>query len=282
MRGSYPHPVLDASDDVASVFEVVNVVIAPGLDDIEITFKARMDDPDLSDRLAADTAHLVASWRCGATLSAGHLELDVVATHADGRIYRAFLDQERVRENVSVDVRLVAARPDKQYRLARQNPEYGDAEFEIAPGDVLGEAGTFTFAAEKLYDPLRPPIGSCFRFDKVKGRAKGIKVSFNADDVVAVQFTSALHEAFGSLKSRPDLQIALVVLPALMETITFIRANEGPDGEDMTDRAWFVALQAQIEALESEGDSALTLAQKMLAHPIDGVLARGIIEEDDE
>lgn len=281
-RGSYPHPVVDTSDDVDSVFEVLNVTAAPEVDDIEVKFRFRLDDPDLRSRLDSGRAQLVAAWRCGATLAAGRMPLDVVAHHSDGQTVGGTLDQEWVRDKVIVDVRIVNVTPDPAYRLSRQNPEYGEATFEISSGDVLAEGGSFEFSAEKLFDPLNPPVGSCFRFDQVKGRGKGIRVSFNDDDVVVVQFTEKQFQPFSALGARPDIQIALVVLPALMETIEFIKRNEAPGGEDLSDRAWYVGLKSQLEEAGSMEDSTLTLAQKMLGHPLDGVFTRGLVEEDEE
>ena len=46
-RGSYPHPVLDASNDVNSTFEAINATVSPSHDDVEIAVELRTDDDDL-------------------------------------------------------------------------------------------------------------------------------------------------------------------------------------------------------------------------------------------
>jgi hypothetical protein len=60
-RGSYPHPVLDASDDVASFIEVFNPTVASSVEDVEIRFQVRMTDPDIQSLLDAGQARYISA-----------------------------------------------------------------------------------------------------------------------------------------------------------------------------------------------------------------------------
>lgn len=87
-----------------------------------------------------------------------------------------------------VDLSIVATDEIPDYRLRHQHPDYGDAAFHVLPGDMLADAGSFEFAPDKLYDPLNPPIGSCFAFVAAPGLRKGLSISFLGDEQVVVSF----------------------------------------------------------------------------------------------
>ena len=285
MRGSYPHPVLDSSDDIDSSIEVFNVTVAPTVDDVEIRFQIRMDDPDIQARIDSKQARYTFRWKCGSTIASEELEPRKVAVLADSISYIAWIPQERIRRTVQVEVKLVALAPIRGYRLGRQHDDYGDASFDIAPGDVLADGGDFVFEADKLYDPLNPPVGSCFKFVSDRTVKRGVRIKWDSDEFVIVAFPEEVLPGLHALASRRDLQMSLVVLPALMETIAFIRSNESePDAEDLSVKTWYVALKKLIESHGTVDDQAFELAQKILANPLDLVLTTPLFtdEEDEE
>ena len=283
-RGSYPHPVLDASDDVDSAIEVFNVTVAPTVDDVELRFQIRMDDPDIQQRIDTGEARFSFRWKCGSTLASDELQPSHVATHSDSTSFVAWIPQELIRRSVKVEIKVVALEPLSGYRLERQHADYDGASFDISPGDVLADGGHVTFEADKLYDPLNPPVGSCFQFVEDKTLKRGIRVRWDSDDFVVVAFPEALLLGLAALGSRPDLQISLVVLPALMETIGFIKENSGqPEAEDLSDKLWYQAITKLIEANGTIEDQTLELAQKILNNPLDLSLTTPLsAEEDDE
>ena len=169
------------------------------------------------------------------------------------------------------------------FRWARQHEDYGTSTFNIASGDVVADAGELRFDSRKLYDPLEPPIGSCFIFVADPNLRKGMEIRFDSQDKVVVRLPEDVFNELNLISSRPELQISLVVFPALMETLAFIRNNTLTDDENLDDRDWFRALWTMIEAHGGIGESPLRLAQKILANPIDNVLKKGIVNdvEDD-
>ena len=152
--------------------------------------------------------------------------------------------------------------------------------FNLEPGDVLADGGSFSVNAKKLFDPLDPPIGSCFRFVRSTSIRKRIKVSFDGNETVDVQIPAQTFDDFRLLSHRPDLQIALVVLPALIETLSFITRNG--DDEPLEDKAWYIVIEAMVDEHGGWDQSLLDLAQKILESPIDEVVRTGIfsVEED--
>ena len=273
-RGSYPHPVLDASDDVGASIDLFNVSVAPSVDDVEVRFQLRMTEPLIHELLQEGVARYSFRWSCSSTIASGDLEAEVQMHHADSIAFVGWIDQESIRGTVRVEVRIIAAREIDQYRLDSQHSDYGEAAFHVLPGDILADGGYFDFEPDKNYDPLRPPVGSCFRFAADSKLKRGLSVRFDQDDHVLVAFPEKLLPGFGMLRNRQDLQISLVVLPALMETISYIKENEdaGDQGEDHTGRKWYTAVTRLVEEIGSLDQRSFELAQKILGNPLDNSL----------
>lgn len=279
-RGSYPHPVIDAADDTSSDFEILNVLVDPTRQDIEITYDIRTDDPDLIALLDSGSAIHSLRWKCSSTISTGELNPEIFERSPAGFRFRAWLDQQLVRGDVTADVRVIVANELKGHQWTNQHIDYGDASFDLQPGDVLADAGSFKFNAEKIYDPLDPPVGSCFRLIRSTSLRKGIKVAFDGNETVDIQIPAKTFDNFGMFSHRPDLQISLVVLPALLETLHFIDSND--DDEPLDDKAWFNAIDELVEEYGGWDKNLLEIAQKILDGPIDTAIRAGLLAEEDE
>lgn len=283
VRGSFPHPVLDDSDDVGSSLELLNVVVEPSLEDVGIRYDLRSDDPDLWALIERGLARHSLRWTCSSTIAAEEVTPTRYRLAPDGVSLRTSIDQQSIREKVTVEVRVVAVDRIESFRWARQNPEYGDARFDIEAGDVLAVGGQFAFNPRKLFDPLRPPIGSCFEFREQPANRPGIELDFQQDDVINVLLPTDVFRNLGQLAARPELQIGLVVLPALLGAIQFIKESETDErAENLDDRQWYRAIIEAIEANGSLDDPALDLAQRILAHPADAALAAAVAADSQE
>lgn len=283
LRGSYPHPVLDASDDVASYFDVSNTRVSPSIEDIELTFDVRTDDLTLRHLLKEGKARLSLRWRCSATLATGEYEPRPRVPLADGHQYQFWIDQRQMRGVIVADIRVLATEPLSGFRWERQHPDYGDAVFDLRVGDVLADGGSVTFEADKLYDPLDPPIGSCFKFVEDSSLRRGIRVTFEEDDAILVRLPSDMHRNLGLLAARPELQISTVVLPALIQAVTFIQKTLKEPSEDLSERVWYRGISDVVNRLGSFDDEAIEIAQKILDYPVDHILSlEADAEEGDE
>lgn len=280
VRGSYPHPVIDETDDVESSFEVSNVLADLGQQDIEISYDLRTDDLDLLGLIDRGLAIYSLRWRCSSTISTGDLRPTEIQRSAGRLKLRAWLDQQQVRGDVTFDVRVIVRKSINGLRWSKQHPDYGKSVFNLEPGDVLADGGSFSINAQKLFDPLDPPIGSCFRFVRSTSLRKRIKVSFDGNETVDVQIPAQTFDDFRLLSHRPDLQIALVVLPALIETLSFITRNG--DDEPLDDKAWYVAIEAMVDEHGGWDQSLLDLAQKILESPVDEVVRKGIFSAEED
>lgn len=275
-RGSYPHPVLDTSDDVASRFEITGATVEATQEDVEIKLQVVIDDPDLLGYINSGLARYSLRWTCGATISTGEIEPEILRKHADGVSQRIFIDQQNLKGEVDVELHVIADKPISSFKWSRQNAEYGNAVFDIDKGDIVAFGGSFTFNANKQYDPLSPPVGSCFKFIQDPKLRKGIRVHFDSKEEVIVRIPSSLMERLHHFSGWPDLQIATLVLPALMETLAFMKANRESEEEDLSDFRWVVAITNMVDKNGGFEEGLLHLAQKILENPIDRALLTGI------
>ena len=287
LRGSYPHPVLDASDDVDSYFDVSNAQVSPTMEDILITFDVRTNDPTLRDLLDEGKARLSLRWRCSATLATGEHQLRSRMHLADGDKYESSIDQRQVRNTIVADIRVLVLEPLSRFRWERQHPDYGDAVFDLRRGDVIADGGSITFEANKLYDPLDPPVGSCFKFVEDPKLHRGIQVTFEDDEAILVRLSPEAHRNLRLLAPRPELQISTVVLPALIQAVSYIQSTlKDSSSEDLSERIWFKTIDDKIGQLRcSYDDDAIVIAQKILDYPVDRTLTlllEADAEEDDE
>ena len=279
--GSYPHPVLGNQDDVSSKFELLNVHFKPDVDDIEVSFRLSTDDPDLERILHSEEAELKTHWDCPSTMQNGYLDLEVVRQHADGVTLKGWLDQRDVRGDVRIDVFVVAVKEISEFSWKNQHLDYAQDRFDIRRGDILANGGYFRIKVGKLYDPMDPPLGSCFRITEDLSQKHEIKVSFDDDEQVVILMSHEMMNGFKELTYRPDLQISLVILPALMETISFIQKNQSDDSEeDLSDKTWFQTVSNLLNSIDSE-TSPITIAQQLLGDVVTKVLTDLQHTEDD-
>ncbi|MDB0039016.1 hypothetical protein N9F54_00435 [Actinomycetota bacterium] len=283
-RGSFPHPVLDHTDDVNASCEVFNINVTPNVEDVEINFQVRMTDPQIQALINNGEAKYSFRWQCGSTIGSGSLDHATATPMADSTRYTSWIDQRSIRGKVSVSVSVIAAQEIPTFHLDSQHADYGDANFHLYQGDLIADFLDFEFDARKLYDPLNPPIGSCFEFVPQDGLKKGLKIHFDSDEHVLVAFPPDVFNQFKNFANQPEMQISLAVLPALMETIVHIRKVESENSdEELSDIQWARAIKDKIREFDSEGEKTpFELAQKILENPIDRFLSAAMEDTEED
>lgn len=266
-RGSYPHPVVDDSDDTDSIFLMSNIQIEVEVERLRLQFEATLTDEDLKQHLDQGRARMVLRWKCSETFRLGQVEPQKLATLARSHKYAVSLPQEELDGLLELELQIVAAEAIPAYRLSRQNADYGETAFSISSGDVLAVGGYTTIKVGKLYDPMRPPLQSCFLFEMDSEVPSGIRISYTGSDQVTVRISPAVYTDFASLRGREDFQIAVVMLPALMETLAYMQ-YERASGDVLDDFAWYQALSNLIDQHNLRDKPILEQAQTILEDPI--------------
>ncbi|WP_404383541.1 hypothetical protein LL946_00105 [Knoellia locipacati] len=276
-RGSYPHPVLDNSDDIKGDFRLSAVSVTPTSDFVDIAFDTFIENEEIRDLYITGSLTLRARWRCTATFSSGALAL-TADWQPTGAIHcTAALDHEDLDGRVDVTVMLVANQQLK-LQLSSQHEDYDGAEFALAQGVLAGHAGTFSFDARKSYDPMRPPLESCFRFQEKTTKKPYIEIDTSAADHVLVEIPQAQYAQFVDQSVMPEVQIATVVLPALVQALVDCAEDRDPEVG-----GWKATLRALSEANSRAGDSPLAQAQAILGDPLaTGFKRLALLVQDEE
>lgn len=280
--GGYPHPVIDGSGDIESDFEVKNVTIESFIEDVRATFDVECDDPTLLHLIESGQARVSLKWRCPATLALGEFAPVRESSQAARTRFSASFPQQDIVGPVTVYIKVVAMVPIDHLSWERQNADYGGATFRILAGDVLADGGSFSFEPDKAYDPMRPPLESCFGFEQAGPGVNQVRVRLDDPDKVMVQLPQETFSLFTQQKGRPDVQASLVVLPALTETLWRLRTQDRDD-ESFDDRPWYRALMAAITSRRCETDDPFQQAQSILeGNPIQRAFAQLNRDEEDE
>lgn len=265
-RGSYPHPVLDDSDDVASVFRLLNPRMNSLVENMDLEFEVELTDEDLNGHLQAGTAELVMRWKCAETFGLGFLKPKLIQSLERSKRYMVSLPQENLDGRVEFQLQILAATDIPFYYLCRQNRDYADATFRVREGSVLGVGGIINVQARKLYDPMQPPLEACFVFQDAPNLPSGIELDFGSQEHVVVWIASESFQDFVALGGRPDFQVASVMVPALMGTLEYMK-EVGENGL-IEDTAWHLSLSQRIKDLGAEDKSVLEQTQAILEDPV--------------
>lgn len=281
-RGSYPHPVLDDSDDVGSNFRIRNGVVVSGTTSIELQFDVELDDPDLKHYLNSGDARLGVRWKCPSTLCLEQVTPQLVGDFGIYQRFRISMPHDRVSGTITAEPIITASRTITNYYLRKQSPDYGNATFLVQSGDVLATGGQFIFSAEKVFDPMLPPLDSCFQIREYVHLDSGFHVDTSADDYVVIGLAPTAFRHFQNLASKPEYQLATVMLPALIATLTVMEQEES-SGE-FQGKAWYRTLSSLIEQYNVEHEEPYKQAQKILEDPIGRSMAAevSLLGEDED
>jgi hypothetical protein len=269
--GSFPHPVLaDGIGDINSMLRVQDATIEFGIETIRIDFDLILDDTYFRDLLEIGSIVLKARLRSGAAFSVQSENPTLRNDFGARKQYSISYTQSSLRGRSTFDVILVANEKIDDFRPPTMSDVFGDAHFSLLPGDIVGIALQIPIDIEKNYDPLNPPLDSCFRFEKDPTLKSGIKLDVVASDhQIAVKMAPDLFERFGLQVGKPKVQIAMVMLPALIGALDLIDES----GQTYAGLDWHTAL---VKLAESHGGPEIEnylKAQRILEDPISSALA---------
>lgn len=280
--GSFPHPVLGNGDDVDSALTITNIVVAPAIEDVQFDFRLVTNDRQMIDLVNSEELTLVVFWHCRSTLSSGILRPIRVKRLLDGWQFFCQLDQNQIRGRVDITVEVVAPTSIQGFRWERQHSDYGEHDFDIRKADYLGVVDGFYFDASKLYDAMNPPLGSIFVLVEDPELRVPMVVDFDDDEQVRIRLSSDVANGFKELGYYSSLKLSLVVMPALMETISFVsRMEANPEGEDLSSKEWYHQLKRLLAYHKASVDQPLESAQKLLENPTVEALRTVNIDEED-
>jgi hypothetical protein len=277
-RGSYPYPLLDAGDDVDSNFVISNVIWTASVRSLGVEFRLLLTDDDLWSYIESGAARIVVRWRCAQTFKLGQAVPRETVAFGRARDYVFELAQDDIIGRLQFEVQIVATRAIPQYQLKAQSPDYGDISFSIGEGDLLALGGSAELLPGKAFDPMRPPLDSCFRIVEEHSLKFGIFVDWENDDYVDVKVASATFQHFSALVGQPKLQLAVVMVPALMATLAYLAdANNAL----ALDSAWGRSITSLCKGRGLVGKTPLEQVQALLEDPIGQAMAAEVDRADE-
>jgi hypothetical protein len=269
--GSFPHPVLvDGLGDIESILRVQDATIQFGVETIRIDFDLILDDAYFLDLLEIGSIAIKARLRSGAAFSVQSENPTLRNDFGARKKYSITYAQPSLRGRTMFDVLIVATEKIDDFRPPAMSAVFGDAHFSLLPGDIIGIALQIPIDIEKNYDPLNPPLDSCFRFEKDPTLKSGIKLDVVASEhQITVKMAPDLFERFGLQVGKPEVQIAIVMLPALIGALDLMDES----GETYEGLDWHTALLKLAEAHGGSEIENYLKAQRILEDPIGSALA---------
>lgn len=169
---------------------------------------------------------------------------------------------------------ICASSPIAAYKIDGAHLDYGDANFNVRPGDILAVAPTQVFDAYVDYDPLEL-ISSILTIRRSESVDEGaMTLDMNEDRIVAT-LSKRDYDRYTDLKPDPSLGPLLanqVVVPALLEAVHEIRATDEDNLEVEMAKRWFRSIYKKLSDMgldvRSSHTSILEAVQALLKLPL--------------
>ena len=158
-----------------------------------------------------------------------------------------------------------------EYAVEGAHEDYGDATFDIRPGDILAVTDLMTFDADQTVDPLRR-IGAIIDIRQTdKPGELPMEAVFTEPDKVHILLSKSDFALYREMSPVPHLTSHLtttLVLPVLVQAIHLM------DDEDVREYKWAKLLHRRLESTDlGSAADPLQKAQKLLDLPIRRALA---------
>jgi len=165
---------------------------------------------------------------------------------------------------------LVVARQDvPRYSVAGAHADYANATFSVRTGDILAYTRTFTFEAEKEFDPLKR-LSSIMQILPTEDLEGPFTVDL-AQGKITVYLSQRDYQLYGQARNDPKLASVLIqglVLPVLVAAIADAARHRDADEPLMR---WAEIIRQRLAAMQMDlelgVDKSLEFAQALLRHP---------------
>lgn len=162
---------------------------------------------------------------------------------------------------VIVEIFLVANSVIENFCPDGLHEDYAGARFDVDQGEILAISPDYFFVVDKLYDPLKAPVGSIINVKEGVNEFGPFEVVYD-DDIILVELSKKDYAEYQGIKDRtPEVIHASVVLPVLTEAI--LRLND-----EIGTTMWEARLESIIRSKKLDMSKPLMTAQEILSSPI--------------
>ena len=263
---AFPHPVLSADQDPADrdyvncEFQVTHGwEIYPDSQEGILKCNVALSESSLCALIQEGRAMYATEIHCAKTYLR-HLHKSSMPS------YEIKFERGELHSVVEVSSYVICTSSVKGYASDSLHVKFGDAKFDLNPGDVLAVS-----EPEECYvDPNALEIlGTIFQLSRRSNSENFFEMGWDGSKIdifMNVEEANKFDALQKSQESWPSL-LSSVCLIALMETLRVMKKDK--DEGEHSDKQWFKAIQQTITNRGlSIDDDALKLAQKLLDNPI--------------
>jgi hypothetical protein len=262
---SYPHPVVGNRDDVPGAGFQAAIVATSDKENFYIDFKLECSSEVVRSLIREKRAAYVAHVECSNTLYRQAFRF-----HDDS--HQITIPGSRLFDKFEVNVMACALASVPAYKVAGAHPDYGDAAFDLAEGDIIAVADGEEFLAE--FEDSLARIGSIMQVDESPVDEQGpMKVDWNGKRIAIILSKKdfATYNILKNLEPIGSTLASTIVLPVLILALAEVKNGES----DQAGCRWYDILQHRLKKIGVAGSDfdELEVAQQLLELPIKRALA---------
>lgn len=280
---AFPHPVLSQhTDDVLPNELQVDLKVTPTKSDFELEYRVSIKHDGIRTLVTSGDAKLVIHVECRSNFyrkafSCHRLEGNLAIPVSDLTGY------------VEVSFMIIAGRSNADYRIDGMHSDYSSFHFSVSGADILALLETKSFIAEKDPDVLKK-ISSIIQVAELGPGKKSWEIDLGDGAKIYVRMSKADMQAYHMLRNSTPLAktlISVIVIPALVEALHFMKNTSSEYLEDERQKRWFSILETKIINLginlHDDERSMYEIAQIIMEEPSMKVLPEmgNLIESGD-
>ncbi len=263
---SFPHPVLNISDDISGTFDAIPSVVY-GKDTTKIIINWKLDCKSLSELIAKKLAIFCLEVNCPDTLYR-----NIFTSYLDSQ--EISINTNELRNSVRLDFYIIANEDIDLYSMSEFNIDYRGYSFSVQKGDALAIVGKkANFPAEKSWEALKA-VSSFMDIGSYPEKTGPVLYNFSGQKIKILLSEDDFLNYGKVMKTDylpPVFQSALV-LPALVKAL--VHVINTPDGDE---KKWFQVLKIRLESDEFKEkiknknidlENLMEIAQALLDNPI--------------
>lgn len=263
---TFPHPVLwgNADDYVRRQFQAT--LQFEVMDDYVpvLSFNFTINEEDITKLLRENNATYSVEVYCSTTC--------VRRTFCTNKVSDEFsLNRGDLYGRVEINAFVICTEPVNNYSSRNFNKEFGNATFDLQPGDVLAAAGTEVY----FWDTeLSKPLLTVFTLEANTNIDHGMFEIDTSGEKVKIQMRPEDKERFEQLRSARDTRptALFAYLPVVVEVLQQMKDDESGEHDG---KKWCRAIDYQIDKLGKKLASSdpFKLAQELLKKPLAHLLS---------
>lgn len=256
---SFPHPVVGNGDDVPGAEFQAAYDFSSDKTTFYLKVSVACSSRSVARLIEKGRACYTLHVECGNTLYRRTYDFTADA-------HEVALPATEVHDNIEVNTFARATQAVPRYKVEGAHDDYGDATFDVRPGDILAVADGQVFDASQKADPLRR-VGALMVVEQSPEAGEHPLRHDPGTDKVRILLCEADFLAYQQMKAVPNLTSHLtttLVLPVLVQLL-----HDLPDEENPGEPKWATLLRQRLAALALPGSADnLEKAQRLLELPI--------------